>query len=117
MRQAYGFTLPNEQKLVDREGLIEYLHRKVQGGICIYCGRVHRTVASVKDHMCGKGHQRIRYLDNEEEYNGFYEHSEHQRAPMDAENGFRSADGRMVKGRDDKRPTSTCFCQTQGPYQ
>ena len=65
MLNNYGFFLPEQEFLVDKEGLIEYLNEKVKlGGLCIYCQKHLRPGKPVQHHMISKSHCKLAY--NEE---------------------------------------------------
>ena len=65
MLNTYGFFLPEQEFLVDKEGLIEYLNEKVKlGGLCIYCQKQLRPGKPVQHHMISKSHCKLAY--NEE---------------------------------------------------
>jgi hypothetical protein len=105
MREKFHFTIPNESNLIDREGFVEYLQRKVSGGICIYCNKSFASIDAVQEHMKGKNHQRIKYLDNEAEYSEFYQHIETvPQYSFDERGACRTASGKVIRVKQEKKP-------------
>lgn len=54
MKTEHAFFLPDVEYLVDAQGLVAYLSRKVHDCICVYCngrGRRWKTVDAVRSHM------------------------------------------------------------------
>jgi hypothetical protein len=105
MREKFHFTIPNESNLIDREGFVEYLQRKVCGGICIYCNKSFATIEAVQEHMKGKNHQRIKYLDNEAEYCEFYQQiATAPQFSVDERGACRTASGKVIRVKQEKKP-------------
>jgi pre-60S factor REI1 len=62
MYQTFGFFLPDQEYLVDLEGLIGYCHEKIQlGHVCLYCQKIFGTAQSCKQHMIQTRHTMLRY--------------------------------------------------------
>jgi len=73
MRSHFGFFLPFVEALHDLEGLLLYLGEKVGiGYCCIYCSKEFYSASAARNHMADKGHCKILFYDNEEEYGEFY---------------------------------------------
>ncbi|KAK7203069.1 C2H2 type zinc-finger-domain-containing protein [Myxozyma melibiosi] len=78
MRKDHGFYIPEQDYLVDLEGLITYLSEKVSiGNACLYCAFIGRNLNSVRDHMIAKRHCTIPYdtEDDRMELSDFYDFS------------------------------------------
>eukprot|EP00968_Pinguiococcus_pyrenoidosus_P016595 scaffold1610_cov257-Pinguiococcus_pyrenoidosus.AAC.48 len=88
MRVEHGFFLPEEAYLVDRLGLLRYLHEKVKlGRMCLYCNgygkrersngmcKVFASARAVQAHMRDKGHCMLCYEEGIDlhEYEPFYD--------------------------------------------
>jgi pre-60S factor REI1 len=60
MRSKYSFFLPEKEYCCDVEGLLKFLHRKIQKlHRCLYCDREFETEAACRRHMRDKNHTRI----------------------------------------------------------
>jgi pre-60S factor REI1 len=79
MQRKYGFFVPDQEYLVDKEGLVGYCHEKIKlGHVCLYCQRVFSTYTGCQKHMISTRHTKIRYergIDLEE-FDPFYDFSE-----------------------------------------
>ncbi|ANB15718.1 Rei1p [Sugiyamaella lignohabitans] len=78
MTKKYGLYVPEQEYLVDLEGLITYLGEKVGlGNMCLACSFQGRNVESVRAHMIAKSHVRIPYETTQEklEVSEFYDFS------------------------------------------
>jgi len=79
MQRKYGFFIPDQEYLVDKEGLIGYCQEKIKlGHTCLYCQKLFRTWQGCQKHMISTRHTKLRYergvdLD---EYDPFYDFSE-----------------------------------------
>eukprot|EP01063_Lacrimia_lanifica_P014221 TRINITY_DN20856_c0_g1_i1.p1 TRINITY_DN20856_c0_g1~~TRINITY_DN20856_c0_g1_i1.p1 ORF type:complete len:377 (+),score=191.21 TRINITY_DN20856_c0_g1_i1:65-1195(+) len=73
MAKTYNFTLPLADKVIDVPGLLRYLARKVNGGLCLCCDKVKDTRAGIQQHMISVGHCMIKL--GEGEYAEFYDKS------------------------------------------
>lgn len=78
MRKSHGFFLPEQDYLIDLNGLMGYLADKISvGNICLYCngrGRAFNELNAVRKHMLDKSHCKIAYDDEEDrlELSDFY---------------------------------------------
>jgi pre-60S factor REI1 len=79
MQRKYGFFLPDQEYLVDAEGLLGYCHEKIKlGHYCLYCQRIFSTYQGCMKHMIAKNHTKLRYergIDLDE-FDPFYDFSE-----------------------------------------
>jgi pre-60S factor REI1 len=76
MQFKYGFFVPDQEYLIDMEGLIGYCHEKIQiGKTCLYCQRAFGTPAACRNHMTAVGHTKLRYEANMDldEFDVFYD--------------------------------------------
>lgn len=78
MNKFHGMFIPEQQYLVDLEGLIRYLHTKIiKNHECLYCHKLKSTMSSIQTHMRDKGHCMIAFETEEEmvEVGQFYDFS------------------------------------------
>jgi len=79
MQRKYGFFLPDQEYLVDKEGLLGYCHEKIKlGHCCLYCQKLFTSWQGCQKHMISKRHTKLCYergvdLD---EFDPFYDFSE-----------------------------------------
>ncbi|RPA76055.1 hypothetical protein BJ508DRAFT_331544 [Ascobolus immersus RN42] len=76
MGKAHGLFIPEQQYLVDLEGLIRYLSYKIGvGHQCIYCNKPKGGLEGVRVHMKDKQHCRIPFEteDDQVELGDFYD--------------------------------------------
>jgi pre-60S factor REI1 len=87
MRRNFGFFIPEIESLEDLEGLITYLGEKVGiGYTCLYCQKSFNSLVATKSHMVDKSHCKIRFYENLEEFDEFYDFGEEpQREGEDSE--------------------------------
>ena len=74
----YGFFIPDQEYLTDRDGLLLYLNEKVKlGGICLYCQKQLKPGRPCQNHMKSKSHCKIKYEEDidMEEFEDFYDFS------------------------------------------
>ena len=79
MQRKYGFFLPDQEYLVDTEGLIGYCHEKIKlGHYCLYCQRIFRSWQGCQKHMIATRHTKLKYEQgiDMEEFDPFYDFSE-----------------------------------------
>ncbi|KAL2264658.1 hypothetical protein VTJ83DRAFT_7168 [Remersonia thermophila] len=68
MEKVHGMFLPERQYLVDLEGLLRHLQRRVfEFNECLVCGKAKANVFAVQTHMRDKGHCQIPYTTEEEQ--------------------------------------------------
>jgi pre-60S factor REI1 len=68
MERFHGMFIPEKDYLVDLEGLVGYLHRKVQEyHQCLYCDKMKSTAFGAQTHMRDKGHCKIPFESEEEQ--------------------------------------------------
>ncbi|KAJ9395127.1 transcriptional regulator family: C2H2 zinc finger [Paecilomyces variotii] len=68
MLKAHGMFVPEKDYLVDPEGLMRYLYRKItEDNECLYCHAIRSTAAGVRTHMRDKGHCMIAFETEEEQ--------------------------------------------------
>lgn len=78
MTKIHGLFLPEQNYLVDLEGLLQYLQAKIlQNFECLWCHKLKSTADGVQTHMRDKGHCRIAFESEEEmiEVGQFYDFS------------------------------------------
>ncbi|QPG73311.1 hypothetical protein FOA43_000621 [Brettanomyces nanus] len=69
MFMKHGLYIPEEEYLVNKEGLIEYLGEKVgYGNVCLVCNYQGRNLESIRQHMLAKSHCKIPYETEDEKY-------------------------------------------------
>ncbi|KMU83604.1 cytoplasm protein [Coccidioides immitis H538.4] len=76
MHKSHGMFIPEQDYLVDLEGLIKYLQAKVmQNNECLYCHKLKTTTPGIQTHMRDKGHCMIAFESEEEmiEIGQFYD--------------------------------------------
>lgn len=85
MNLMHGFFIPEEQYLIDLEGMMEYLGFKVgAGATCVWCQKQFSSLHGARLHMLSKDHCRI-YFDQDkatEEFKDFYDYSCQEQIPM-----------------------------------
>jgi pre-60S factor REI1 len=68
MRKSHGMFIPERDYLVNLEGLIHYLYRKInENSECLYCHAIRNSPASIRTHMRDKGHCMIAFETEEEQ--------------------------------------------------
>jgi len=73
MKKQFGFLIPEPDYIKDLPGLINYLGEKISiGNVCIFCEKAFGTLEATRDHMRKLCHYQMRWEDNEDEYNDFY---------------------------------------------
>lgn len=101
MDSMHGFFVPEEQYVVDLEGLLEYLGFKVgAGATCIWCNKQFTSVHGVRLHMLYKDHCRIMFDQDKavDEFKEFYDYSSQETIQMKPLNQLM-----ISKKRNDKR--------------
>ena len=76
MTKFHGMFIPEQAYLVDLEGLINYLHKKISDNYeCLHCHRLKNSMAGIQTHMRDKGHCMIAFETEEEmiEVGQFYD--------------------------------------------
>ncbi|PKY04468.1 hypothetical protein P168DRAFT_297315 [Aspergillus campestris IBT 28561] len=62
MLKSHGMFIPERDYLVDLEGLLNYLYRKIsENSECIYCHSVRNNAEGARTHMRDKGHCMIAF--------------------------------------------------------
>ncbi|OJJ50205.1 hypothetical protein ASPZODRAFT_13295 [Penicilliopsis zonata CBS 506.65] len=68
MLKAHGMFIPEKDYLVDLDGLIHYLYRKIaENSECLYCHAIRNSPAGIRTHMRDKGHCMIAFETEEEQ--------------------------------------------------
>jgi pre-60S factor REI1 len=68
MFKIHGMFIPEKDYLTDLEGLVRYLHAKVnENHECLHCHAIRTTAAGVRTHMRDKGHCMIAFETEEEQ--------------------------------------------------
>ena len=76
MDKIHGMFIPEQPYLVDLNGLINYLYKKItENHECLYCHRLKNSLSGVQTHMRDKGHCMIAFETEEEmiEVGQFYD--------------------------------------------
>jgi len=74
MTKKFSFLIPEIEYLKDLPGLIIYLGEKISiGNVCISCEKSFGSLEATRDHMRKLCHFHLRWEDNEDEYNDFYD--------------------------------------------
>ena len=76
MQRKYGFFVPDQECLIDAEGLVGYCHEKIQiGRLCLYCQKVFKSGEACQKHMVSTRHTKLRYEPNVDldEFTVFYD--------------------------------------------
>ncbi|KIX04010.1 uncharacterized protein Z518_07563 [Rhinocladiella mackenziei CBS 650.93] len=78
MTRIHGLFIPEQNYLVDLEGLLRYMQAKIyQNYECLYCHKLRGNAEGVQTHMRDKGHCKIAFESEEEmiEVGQFYDFS------------------------------------------
>ncbi|KAJ5595204.1 Cytoplasmic 60S subunit biogenesis factor REI1 [Penicillium hispanicum] len=68
MYKSHGMFIPERDYLVDLDGLVNYLYRKItQNHECLYCHAIRNNAAGARTHMRDKGHCMIAFEAEEEQ--------------------------------------------------
>lgn len=71
MSKAHDMFIPDQEDLDDMEGLLSYLFNIItEFHECLFCGKTKETVEGLRSHMIDKGHCRIAF---DEELDQFYD--------------------------------------------
>ncbi|CAF9907098.1 MAG: hypothetical protein ALECFALPRED_003064 [Alectoria fallacina] len=71
MLKVHGMFIPDNEDLEDAEGLLTYLFNIIaEFRECLYCGKTKETVGGIQSHMIDKGHCKIAF---DEELDQFYD--------------------------------------------
>ena len=109
MHRKYGFFIPDQEYLIDKEGLVGYCHEKIKlGHICLCCHKTFTTWQGCQKHMISTRHTKLRYergIDLEE-FDPFYDFAEADAeflAKYSKNNNANDTDMEVVeeKGNDD----------------
>ena len=81
MTLDHSFFLPDAEYIIDAEGLVSYLNKKVRfGKLCLWCnekGKSFDDIKAVQRHMMDKGHCKVRLEPGDDvlEFSDFYDFS------------------------------------------
>lgn len=83
MARKHGFFVPEIERIIDLEGLMEYLHNKIyKQHVCLSCcSEAFRTQYAVQQHMIDKGHCFMN-TEKPQEYNKFYEQAKQKQPEL-----------------------------------
>lgn len=71
MFKIHGMFIPDQDNLEDAEGLLTYLFNIIsEFHECLYCGKTKETVEGIRSHMIDKGHCKMAF---DEELDQFYD--------------------------------------------
>lgn len=90
MHRKYGFFVPDQEYLVDAEGLVGYCQEKIKlGHYCLYCQRMFASWQACQKHMIATRHTKLRYERGVdlEEFDPFYDFTEADEAFLGAKTG------------------------------
>ncbi|KAF2760259.1 zinc finger protein [Pseudovirgaria hyperparasitica] len=69
MSKHHGMFIPEQEYLIDTEGLVEFLYNKIHGEHnCLYCPKILHTANGIQTHMRDLGHCMINFEDEEEAF-------------------------------------------------
>ena len=72
MFRVHGMFIPRQEDLEDAEGLLSYLFDIIsEFRECLYCGRTKETVEGIRSHMMDKGHCKIAFGEELDQFYGF----------------------------------------------
>ena len=96
MKLKHGLFIPEQDFLVDVEGLVRWLHDRVSFlHECLYCGILRHTTSGIQTHMRDKGHCMIAFDSEEQmvEVGQFYDftstYSDQESEEEDADEGVK----------------------------
>ncbi|KAJ5856434.1 Zinc finger U1-type [Penicillium soppii] len=90
MRKDHGMFIPEQKYLVDLDGLINYLFRKITENFeCLYCHTMRNTAQAIQTHMRDKSHCMIAFDSEDEQveigqfydFRGTYSEDEDESSP------------------------------------
>lgn len=68
MFKGHGMFIPEKDYLIDLEGLIHYLYRKItENSECLYCHAIRNSASGIRTHMRDKGHCMIAFETEDEQ--------------------------------------------------
>ncbi|OJJ77717.1 hypothetical protein ASPBRDRAFT_36972 [Aspergillus brasiliensis CBS 101740] len=68
MFKTHGMFIPEKDYLIDLEGLLRYLWRKInENSECLYCHMIRNTPEGIRTHMKDKGHCMIAFESEDEQ--------------------------------------------------
>lgn len=68
MLKGHGLFIPERDYLIDLEGLLHYLYRKInENNECLYCHVIRNNPAGIRTHMRDKGHCMIAFETEDEQ--------------------------------------------------
>jgi pre-60S factor REI1 len=106
MFKSHGMFIPERDYLVDLEGLIHYLYRKInENSECLYCHAVRNNAEGTRTHMRDKGHCMIAFESQAEqvEIGQFYDfRSTYSDGEDDEDDSIVEDGGVKVDGEDDE---------------
>lgn len=104
MKKSHGMFIPERDYLVDLEGLVQYLHRKITENFeCLYCHAIRNNADGARTHMKDKGHCMIAFEAEEEqiEIGQYYDfRSSYSDGEDDEDEAMEEAGGVKVVGSD-----------------
>jgi pre-60S factor REI1 len=122
MAKIHGLFIPEQEFLVDLEGLIGYMQAKIhQNFECLYCHKLRSNAAGIQTHMKDKSHCKIAFETEEEmvevgqfyDFSSTYSDAEESDTEMDGvkpkQNGGVKLDRGAVNGEDDGWETDSSF--------
>ncbi len=124
MTKIHGLFVPEQDYVIDLEGLLRYLQAKIHHNHeCLLCHKLKGTTSGVQTHMRDKGHCRIGFETEEEmveigqfyDFSSTYSDNESEDTQMGqasdpaANGGVKLPDGRTEAAEDDGWETDSSF--------
>lgn len=107
MNLHHGFFIPEEQYVIDLDGLLEYLGFKVGAGLtCIWCNKQFSTLHGVRLHMLYKDHCKIYYDQDRavDEFKEFYDYANQEIIPLKTPDQLDLPRRRQIRRLTDRNP-------------
>ena len=101
MTKFHGMFIPEQPYLIDLEGLIGYLYKKIaENQECLYCHKLKGSTSGIQTHMRDKGHCMIAFESEEEmiEVGQFYDFTSTYSDEDEDEEMAENDDGDNAKG-------------------
>ena len=107
MYKAHGMFIPEKDYLVDLDGLVHYLYRKItENSECIYCHAMRANPGAIRTHMRDKSHCMIAF-ESEEEQIEIGQYYDFRSTYSDDDGASTGSGGVKVSGDEDGWETET----------
>ncbi|KAH3915311.1 hypothetical protein HBI56_164630 [Parastagonospora nodorum] len=105
MSQTHGLYIPHVDRIPDLSSFLGFLNTLVfNHHECLYCGAQKGSVSGVRTHMRDKGHEKVRWEDVEEFWDGAGDGEEGKEVERRGETEWQLPSGAIINSRSD----STC---------